>query len=180
MLGCRAVKTHTVSPKAFESINYPYIAEIENGIFDMLCEPHLPNMGNFDISDNICPDVALIKLIPGTNPGIIDAMLQCGIKGLVVESFGMGGVHNIRRDHNESLIRLMNNGVCVVLTSQCLFEAASLDVYEVSRPLHDAGAISAGNMTTEAAVTKLMWALGQTSDMGKVKEMFMHDFCCEK
>lgn len=174
MLGCRAVKTHTLSPHAFESINYPYIAKISDGYFNLLhsCEPHHCH----GLSDSICPDVALIKLIPGTSPLLLDSVLSCGMKGLVVESFGMGGVHS---DHNKSLVRLMQNGVTIVLTSQCLYEAASLDVYEVSRTLHDAGAISAADMTTEAAVTKLMWVLGQTSEPQEIRRLFLTDFCGE-
>lgn len=178
MLGCRAVKTHTLARKAFESINSPYIASVENGRFIRKSEPYRDRTAKFrEVTGNICPDVALIKLIPGTSPKLLDSMLECGISGLVVESFGLGGVHSIRRDHNESLIRLMNNGIMVVLTSQCLYEAASLDVYAVSRALNEAGAISAADMTTEAAVTKLMWVLGQKGK--NARELFLHNFCGE-
>lgn len=179
MLGCRAVKTHTISKHAFESINLPYIAQIKNGNFTLLNEPY-KDKSNFseNMSGTICPDVALVKLIPGTSPRLLDAMYDCGMRGVVVESFGLGGVHSFRRDHNESLIRLMNKGVAVVLTSQCLYESASLDVYAVSRALHDAGAVSAADMTTEATVTKLMWALGQKKF--SVREVFAHNFCGER
>lgn len=179
MLGCRAVKTHTLSKHAFESINLPYTAQIENDRFTLLNKPYRDESCFAEkMSGNICPDVALVKLIPGTSPKLLDAIYDCGMRGVVVESFGLGGVHSFRRDHNESLIRLMNKGIAVVLTSQCLYEAASLDVYEVSRTLHDAGAVSAADMTTEATVTKLMWALGQ-KDVS-VREVFAHNFCGER
>lgn len=180
MMGCRAVKTHTLSAHAFESINAPYIASVKDGDFFEITNPYCDITKKYkELSGNICPDVALIKLIPGTSPGLLASVLSCGIKGLVVESFGLGGVHSFRRDHNEALIHLMQNGVTVVLTSQCLYEAASLDIYEVSRPLHDAGAISAADMTTEAAVTKLMWLLGQDVPKDDIRKLFLHSFCGE-
>ena len=61
----------------------------------------------------------------------------------------------------------MKNGVCVVL-SQCLYETSALDVYAVNRRLLNAGAISAHDMTTEAAVTN-MWALGAAGLASMIK-----------
>ena len=64
--------------------------------------------------------------------------------GAVVEAFGLGGMHNFRRDHTESIRKLIAAGIPVVLTSQCLYEASTPDVYEVSEPLRNAGVISRG------------------------------------
>ena len=173
--GTRAVKTHTQNFHAFQSINYPYIAEIDESGFTMLHDAPKRNIPP-EMTGDICADVALIKLTPGLNPKWIDYLLNCEVKGVIVESFGLGGIH---RSLNKSLIKLMQRGIVVVLTSQCLYECASLDVYEVSRTLHDAGAIAAGSMTSETAVTKLMWLLGQTKDPEKVKEMFLTCYCGE-
>ena len=175
--GCRAVKTRTTSLNAFESINYPYVGKVENGVYEPLTRTR--PLGAFAFSVDIDPRVALIKLIPGTSPAILDNLPQCGVKGVVVEAFGSGGVHNIRRDHNESLKRLMLQGIPVILTSQCLYEASSPDIYQVSRALRDAGVISAYDMTTEAAVTKLMWALGRTGDMDEIRALMHTSLCGE-
>ena len=109
--------------------------------------------------------------MPGLSADFI-RVLSANIEGIVVEGFG-GGVHNIRRDHNEALEYLMKNGVCVVLTSQCLYETSALDVYAVSRRLLNAGAISAHDMTTEAAVTKLRWALGAAEGLQKYDKIML-------
>lgn len=160
ILGCRAVKTRTMSLNAFESINRPLVGYFEDGRFIMADAPE-KEAAHEDFFMDIEPRVALIKLVPGTMPAIIESLAGCGVKGVVVEAFGLGGVHNIRRDHAESLHKLIKENIPVILTSQCLYEASNPDIYEVSAPLRSAGVISAKDMTTEASVTKLMWALGK-------------------
>ena len=170
MLGCRAVKTRTTSLNAFESINYPMIAKIQDHKLIRLNEPkRICRQPEF--TTDIDPRVALIKLIPGTGTALLDNLPNCGIRGVVVEAFGLGGVHNIRRDHTESLARRMRNGITVVLSSQCLYEPSSPDIYEVSRVLRDAGIIPSYDMTTEATVTKLMWVLGAVSDPERIQQL---------
>jgi L-asparaginase len=97
----------------------------------------------------------------------------------VVEGFGLGGVHNMRRNHAQAIERLLKQGMPVVLTTQCLYEFSTPDVYEVSRSLAEAGVISAGDMTTEAAVTKLMWVLGRTRDMDEIRRLMQTSLCGE-
>jgi len=177
MLGCRAVKVRTTSLNAFESINYPYVGVVVNDTFVNL---HTPSQkGAFSFNDNINPNVALIKLVPGTTPALFDALPKCGYEGLVVEAFGLGGVHNIRRNHTESIVRLLESGMPVVLSSQCLYEQSTPSVYEVSRPLMEAGILPAYDMTAEAAVTKLMWVLGQTTRIDQVRAL-MHSNLCDE
>ncbi|MDO4572750.1 MAG: asparaginase [Clostridia bacterium] len=175
--GCRAVKTRTSSLNAFESINYPYLGSVINGRCHTLHTP--PERGEYRYYDALEPGVALIKLIPGTSPALLEGVTQCGIKGLVVEAFGLGGVHSVRRDHAESIRRIIEGGVPVVLSTQCLYEASAPEVYAVSRPLVDAGVIPAHDMTREAAVTKLMWALAQTKDPLEAGRLMRIDLCGE-
>ncbi len=180
MRGCRAVKTRTTSLNAFESINAPYVGTVVDGRFIDLTLAQPEEEGrHFEYYSDIEPNVALVKLIPGTTAQQLSILSSCGVKGVVVEAFGLGGVSNFRRDHAEALRGLMDLGIPVVLTSQCLYEASTPDVYEVSRPLREAGVISAGDMTTEAAVTKLMWALAQAKDMESLRALMRENICGE-
>lgn len=185
MRGCRAVKVRTLGFEAFESVNSPYLAEVFANGMRRYHEPELPVPSSKqpnvspDLKDQICTDVFLLKLIPNTNPAIFDLIPKLGYRGLVLEAFGAGGLHSLRRNLLEKLESLTKNGISVVACSQCLYEPSDFSIYEVGRRLLECGVIPGRDMTTEAAVTKLMWALGQTKDPEKVRELFNVDLAGE-
>ena len=179
--GCRAVKVRTMGFEAFESVNAPYLGEIySNGMRcykECIAEPdyNAPTV----LRDNVCKDVFLLKLIPGTNPEIFDMLSAMHYRGIVIETFGSGGMHFVRRNLLPKLKMLTGSGISVVACSQCLYEASDFSVYEVGRKLLDCGIIPGRDMTTEAAVTKLMWALGQTDDQNEVRRIFEKNYAGE-
>ncbi len=178
--GTRAVKVRTKGFHAFESINAPYRGEVFADGLEVY--PYQPPQGaahEFALKDTICNDVFLLKLIPGTNPLIFDAITSLNYKGIVIETFGAGGMHYIRRDLLQSIERLIKRGIIVVICSQCLYESSNLSIYEVGKKLLSTGVIPAGDMATEAIVTKLMWVLGQTEDVSEIKSMFCKNFAGE-
>ena len=172
--GCRAVKVRTMGFEAFESVNAPCLAEVyanglhRNDSFIRQPDPALPTL----LRDNLSTDVFLLKLIPGTNPDIFDMLVDMNYRGIVLEAFGVGGMHFVRRSLLPKLRMLTQHGISVVACSQCLYESSDFSIYEVGQRLLDCGVIPARDMTTEAVVTKLMWALGQTEDPAEVRTIF--------
>ena len=177
--GCRAVKVRTMGFDAFESVNAHYLGEIfADGL--RVYDRQTPRPGVLPaLKNQISTDVFLLKLIPNTKPALFDHLRDIGYRGVVLETFGAGGLHFRHRDLLEKLRMLRSQGIVVAACSQCLYEPSNFTIYEVGRKLLDAGVIPAGDMTTEAAVTKLMWALGQTEDPEEVRRIFSTDLCGE-
>ena len=94
-----------------------------------------------------------------------------GYRGIVMEAFGLGGI-NVLNEGLESLRRAVESGISVVVTTQCLYDASDLRVYQVGSRLLPIGVIQGRDMTTEAAMTKLMWALGQGMKREEIADLF--------
>ena len=160
--GVRCVKTHTSSMNAFSSVNEPPAGFFDvEGLHIDHPQPYLPLEQPYRLRDGIDPRVFLLKLVPGTSPDVLRFVKSAGYRGLVIEAFGLGGLHYIRRNLVEALGQLVDGGIYVVVVSQCLYEKANLNVYEVGHGLVRDCILSGRDMTTEAAVCKMMWALAQ-------------------
>lgn len=170
--GNRAVKVRTMGFDAFESVNARYLGEIFADGLRVYHRQEPDPQTPFSLKDQISTDVFLLKLIPNTKPELFDHLQAMGYRGVVLETFGAGGMHVEHQDLLEKLKVLTQQGVVAVACSQCLYEPSDLTIYEVGRKVLETGVISAGDMTTEAAVTKLMWALGQSGDPEEVRRIF--------
>ena len=172
ILGCRAVKTRTMNFHAFESVNMPYIGSVDSSGLSLNRDlVHVPD-GEPELLDELSDDVFLIKLTQGLNPHIFDMLYDLEYRGIIIEAFGAGGLHCIHRDLVGQISSMVKKGVSVVACSQCLYERSDFSVYETGRLALDKGLIQAFDMTTEAAVTKLMWAMGQSEDPEEIRRIF--------
>lgn len=175
MLGCRSVKVRTINFDAFESVNVPPVAKVtSDGL--VFSEQNLPkNTKECTLNTEINPHVSLVKLFPGFDPKLLFAMVESGCKGIVIEAYGLGGMNYIRRNMVGAVGKLIRHGIPVIASSQCLYERSDLTKYEVGREALLEGAISARDMTSESAITKLMWGLGQGWDVHQIAEFFNTD-----
>ena len=179
MLGARAVKVRTTGFHAFESVNYPYVATVNSLGLEIHDELLPKREENCELKDQLCPNVFLLKLIPGMSPEIFDMLIHMNIRGVVIEAFGIGGLSYIRRDLTSKIVDLLDHGISVVVCSQCLYERSDFSVYEVGKKALEHGVIEAFDMTSEACVTKLMWVLGQSENPDEIRSMFTHNYVNE-
>ena len=171
ILGTRARKTFSKSFQAFSSVNYPDLAVLQDErLLQYIRTESLPHPVFYD---TLCENVGLLKLIPGTKRELVEFMMEC-YDGIVVESFGVGGLPEYPGHEFYPVVRrAVERGKIIVMTTQVPNEGSDLSVYHVGGHLKSTlHLLEAFDMTTEAAVCKLMWILGQTKDFDRVKELF--------
>jgi len=178
MLGCRAVKVRASAFSAFESVNARYagIVSSQGLVVDQRVLPR--SSGEPRLMEEVSKEVFLLKLTPGLQPEIFDALIAMGYKGIVLEAFGLGGI-NVLNQGLSGIKRAVETGIRVVVTTQCLYDSSDLRVYQVGNRLLDIGVIQGRDMTSEAAMTKLMWAVGQGMDSEQTAELFRQSLAGE-
>ena len=171
ILGTRARKTFSKSFQAFSSVNYPDLAVLQDErLLQYIRTESLPRPVFYD---KLCQNVGLLKLIPGTKRELVAFMME-HYDGIVVESFGVGGLPEYDGEEFYPVVRqAVERGKIVVMTTQVPNEGSDLSVYHVGGHLKSTlHLLEAFDMTTEAAVCKLMWILGQTREFERVRELF--------
>jgi L-asparaginase len=173
--GTRGKKVRTKSYNAFSSINFPYIATIQDGHVIFYLDDKKSYSDKLQIYQDLNPNVALMKLIPSMGAHVLDYMAE-HYDAVIIESFGVGGLPSYDSgDFYNAIEKWISLGKTVVMTTQVTNEGSNMSVYEVGHSIKkEFGLLEAYDMTLEATVTKLMWILGHTQDQEKIREMFYH------
>jgi len=170
--GNRTVKVNTEHFEAFESPNYPILAEAGVNIKYKSVLQKKGNQG-LVVHKNCSDDVAILKLFPGIKIATIEAIIKSA-KGIIIESFGAGNA-STNAEFTLLLSQEIKEGKIIMNISQCLHGEAVRGQYETNEPFEKAGVICGKDMTTEAAITKLMFLLGQGISNDKIKQLFQTD-----
>lgn len=179
ILGVRASKIRTTSFHAFESINYPYIGEINSRGLDLQSSYIPPLTGPCRLKKGLEKKIFLIKLVPGFDGKIFSLLFEQGYRGLIIEAFGLGGIPSLSPQILEELAEVIRKGMAVVVKSQCPYEGSDLSVYETGHAALEAGVFQAYDMSTEAVVTKTMWLLGNYSKREEIEKNFYKNLAGE-
>ncbi|MFW9981909.1 MAG: asparaginase [Candidatus Thorarchaeota archaeon] len=115
--------------------------------------------------------VFLLKVFPGMPPQTLARIVDMGFHGIIIEGFGSGNIPTDENALTGGILQAIDQNCFIVISSQCAFGQADLSIYEVGRAAMDVGAMSAYDMTPEAALVKLAWVLGHTKESDRVEEM---------
>lgn len=168
ILGTRARKMRTKSYNAFSSIDFPYLAVIQDRrILRYL--PMLPYEKPVRFYENLSDNVFLLKLIPGISPVLLPAIFE-HYDAIIVESFGVGGIPASIKEPFYELCQKYPEKL-IIMCTQVSHEGSDMTVYEVGHEMKTlCNILESYDMTPEAVATKTMWLLGNRPDDHESRE----------
>ena len=168
--GNRTTKYNAENFRAFRSDNYPPLAEA--GIHIKYNYPYIryaADGGEFYVSKNMNTNVALLKIFPGINRNVVKAVLNTpDIEAVVLETFGSGNATTSTWFLDE-IEKAIAGGLLILNVTQCLAGSVDMERYATGTGLSDLGVLSGYDITTESAITKLMFLLEEKESKEEVK-----------
>jgi L-asparaginase len=171
--GNRTVKYNASFFNAFNSGNYPTLADV--GIYINYNRNNIlkPNFKKLRLHTSMDTNVAVLKLYPGISGQFVESVLETeGLKALVLETFGSGNAPN-DPVFISAIKKAIEKGLIVLNVTQCLSGTVEQEKYETGMALKSIGVIGGKDITTEAALTKLMYLLGQNYTVDEIKTLLL-------
>ncbi|MFA6128115.1 MAG: Glu-tRNA(Gln) amidotransferase subunit GatD [Bacteroidales bacterium] len=170
--GTRVRKMHSSYRSTFRTIGDTPIATVKRGEIKLIKKKynHRRKDRNVDIYPFFEDRVSMIYFYPHMHPDTINSLVDLGYKGIIIIGTGLG---HVNKELYPAIERARDLGVAIYMTVQTLWGYVHMYVYDTGRDLMAMGVIPLENMLPEAAYIKLGWALGQTSDLEKVKEIML-------
>ena len=170
--GTRVRKMHSSYRSTFRTIGDTPIATVKRGEVKLIKKKynHRRKDRHVDIYPFFEDRISMIYFYPHMHPDTIDSLVDMGYKGIIIIGTGLG---HVNKELYPAIERARDRGVAIYMTVQTLWGYVHMFVYDTGRDLMAMGVIPLENMLPEAAYIKLGWALGQTSDLEKVKEIML-------
>lgn len=169
----RTTKINSEHFNAFSSPNFPPLAE--SGVHLKFQEPLIQQPRRFKkikIRKKLEHNIVLLKLFPGITENIVKSILEIeNLKGVIIETYGSGNAPTDKW-FIELLKATLKKGIKIVDVTQCAEGGVILGHYETSAQLQKIGLISGKDITTESALAKMMYLLGQNISDDTFKEVF--------
>jgi len=170
--GTRVRKMHSSYRSTFRTIGDIPLATVKVGEVKALKKEfnHRRKDRKVEIYPFFEDRVTMIYFYPHMHPNTIDSLVDLGYKGIIIVGTGLG---HVNKELYPAIERAKEKGVAIYMTLQTLWGYVHMFVYETGRELMSKGVIPLDNMLPEAAFIKLGWALGQSDDLEKVKEIML-------
>lgn len=171
--GTRAKKERSKSYNAFSSINYPAIAMIQEGRIIFYVDDKDKKTGKQRFYHKINENILLLKLIPGMDAALLKRLFPY-YDGVIIESFGVGGFPDYGKTaFFDEIKHWTEAGKVIMMVTQVTHEGSDMGIYRVGRLIKENfDLMEAYDMTLEATVTKVMWAVAQAESMSQFRDLF--------
>ncbi len=170
--GTRVRKMHSSYRSTFRTLSDIPLAKVQDGVVTPIKEDFRPRRSDRKVKIDTRFDerVSIVYYYPNMKPDIIEALVDNGYRGIIIAGTGLG---HVNKPLYPALRKAHEAGIALYMTVQTLWGYVQMYVYDTGRDIMDLGVVPAANMLPEVAYVKLGWALAQSDDPDRVREIML-------